>query len=85
MKQAMIALFYLICSPYPIDIKYSGKKRVFYIKNEFGENMTMGDRMNIPLTVGTFYGLAKRSGIQSPTAFALSINKENLVKKRFIK
>ena len=76
MKQVMIALFSFMGIT---DIRYSGKKRMFYVKNEFGEDMTINEQIEIPLTVGTFYGLAKRLGIQSPTAFALA-NGTNLVK-----
>ena len=69
MKQVMTALFSFMGIT---DIRYSGKKRVFYV-HKYGQNA------EISLTVGTFYGLAKRSGIQSPTAFALA-NGTNLVK-----
>jgi hypothetical protein len=78
MKQAMIKLFLFLGIT---NIRYYGKKRMFYVKNEFGEDMTINEQIEIPLTVGTFYGLAKQSGIQSPTAFALT-NGNNLVKGR---
>jgi len=83
MKQVMIALFSFMGIT---DIRYSGKKRMFYVTKmshqkimiELGNDGVI-ERIDIPLTVGTFYGIAKRIGIQSPTAFALA-NGTNLVK-----
>ena len=71
MKQVMIALFSFMGIT---NIRYSGKKRMFYVY----VNELVG-YTEVSLTVGTFNGLAKRSGIQSPTAFALA-NGTNLVK-----
>ena len=73
MKQVMIALLSLMGIT---DIRYSGRKQMFYVN----VNELVG-YAEIKVTVGTFYGLAKRYGIQSPTAFALA-NGNNLVKGR---
>ena len=83
MKQVMIALFSFMGIT---DIRYSGKERMFYVTKmshqkimiELGNDGVI-ERIDIPLTVGTFYGIAKRIGIKSPTAFALA-NGTDLVK-----
>ena len=73
MKQTIIALLSVMGV---VEYIYSCKERGVYVGNE--RNLWNIPRV-IPINAFAFYRLAKRFGIQNPSAFALA-NGTNLVK-----